>query len=118
MSVFETLQKQLIKSTLEYLLNSNGCKITLIDDKNNWSKPIPNNLSEILVIDITNWTLKSTKVENDYLYLTTAFGEEEFSKVFHFNEIIWITDLNGKLLYNKIMELEETQYTLYNLMKE
>lgn len=116
--IFETLQKNLIKSTLKYLLNNNGCKIIFSDDKSNWSKPIPNDLPEILVIDIINWTLENTKVEDEYLYLTTAFGREEYSKFFHFNEILSIVDLDGKLLYNKIMELEETQYTLYNLIKD
>jgi len=103
------IQKSLIKSVIEAESQS-GYKL-LLENNDNWNYELPENLKSqpTIVLDIVGWSLENSYLVDDGLFITVAFGENEYERLVDLDEILSIATMDGKLIYQKIMRFERNQ---------
>jgi len=103
------LQIELLKGVLEEEFYK-GVKLVLINS-DTWDFDLPETINKMkqIVIDIKGWTLEQSYVDDEGIFIMTAFGDDEYSRHFSFDEVINVISLEGRLLYQKIMGLDEIQ---------
>ncbi len=96
----------------------------VVVSKDNWDRPLPELLTKesSFLIKITGWTREETTLTNEGLYVKTAFGESEYSKLIPFNELIAIFNSDNQPIiikpYNQQHKTEAKKHTLMSLIKE
>lgn len=95
--------EEVFKRLLLYYDNKTAYNVIvpLTDD---WEFPLPkigNQGSATFMIEISNWTREGSRCTEDGLYIKTAFGEKENSKLFSFREVVAIIDAKGQVVIAK-----------------
>ena len=110
MNTYQYLQKNLLIATLETGFAHDGLKLVLANS-NTWEYELPSQFIDHphIVLDIKGWALEQSYVTDDGVFIQTAFGEDENSKLFSFDEVIQAISFDGILLYQKVMVLEEKE---------
>ena len=121
---------QLEKSFKDIMINehnnSDGYMI-IVPTTNDWEYDLPSEIqkTDLMRLDIKDWSREQSHLDDSGLYLTTAFGEDENSKFFPFNEIVSIYTIEGEELFTKkYYKLEQpvpepaikTNHTLKSIM--
>ena len=108
MNTYQYLQKNLLIATLETGFAHDGLKLVLANS-NTWEYELPSQFIDHphIVLDIKGWALEQSYVTDDGVFIQTAFGEDENSKLFSFDEVIQVISFDGKVLYQKVMQFEE-----------
>ena len=88
-SGIDYLSKKFVHDLIEELF-SKGVEFSLVvNNKEPWDIPIEKQ-ADVIKLDIMNWTFDESYVQEDGIYIVTAFGEEENSKFFHFDDVLQI----------------------------
>ena len=82
--------------------NSEGYCI-LVQTIDDWEYELPAELikTSLMKINIKDWTREESYTDNNGIYVKTAFGEDENSKFFPFNEIIGLYNFEDEQLFIK-----------------
>jgi len=106
--IYRDLQKELLANILVEGFDTGGLKLVLVNsDTWQYALPEPMDAHKQIVLDIKGWALEQSYVDDEGVFIQTAFGDDENSKHFSFDEIINIVTFEGRLLYQKVMSLEE-----------
>jgi hypothetical protein len=89
-------------------------------NNDNWDKPLPENIMKSfehqLILDIKEMALDRTYIDEatGEIILVSSFGNEEYSKVLDYDEIIAVLDLTGQpYIINNFTQEEEVQMIPY-----
>ena len=100
----------------------------LVPTTDDWEYDLPSTLDDAnyMKLEITGWTHEESYLDTDGIYLKVAFGEDENSKFFNFDQILSLMDLDGKpiltnLNYKPIIDKSiipepETKHTMKSIM--
>jgi len=105
---YNKMTEKFITEVLNAGFSNEGLKLVLANS-NTWDYDLPDNLKTqpTVVLDIKDWALDESRVESDGVFVKTAFGDDEYSKLFSFDEILQIITFEGVVIYVKTMQLEE-----------
>jgi len=105
---YRELQRDLIAETLLEGFDNGGLKLVLINS-DTWQYDLPEKIKDHkqIVLDIKGWALEGTYIDEEGVFIQTSFGEDENSRHFSFDEVVNIVTFEGRLLYQKVMNLEE-----------
>jgi hypothetical protein len=96
----------------------------LVPTTDDWEFPLPKNLTEVknMFIEISDWTKENSYYTDDGVYIVTAFGDDENSKLFRYEEIKALANENKLMLLTKPYDEQdinpepEKQLTLSDIM--
>ena len=100
------LQRNLLIATLEIGFANGGVKLGL-KNADDWEYALPDNVNKDgILLDIKNWSLDQSYITDEGIFIQTAFGEEENSKMFSFDDVIQVISFDNQLLYQKVIMFE------------
>ncbi len=121
----------IFKDFIKFEHDNMGDYALLVPVSNDWDYEIPSHLLEanFMRIDIVNWSHEQTFLTDDGVHVTVAFGEDENSRFFKFDEILALMNNKGEPIltninYKKKIELKsnekitepETTHTMSSIM--
>ncbi len=82
--------------------NSSGYRI-IVPTTDDWEYSLPTELlkHELMRLDIINWSREESYLDKSGIYIKIAFGEDENSKFFNFQDIVSIYSIEGEELFTK-----------------
>ena len=118
--------KKVFKEVLENEHNNSSNYSIVVKVTNDWEYELPESVksNDYIRLELTGWALEQTYITDEGIHVTLAFGEDENSRLFKFNEIIQITDdkahtIISNYLYSESINVEpetKTNYTLKDVM--
>jgi len=99
------IQKSMLKATIEEVSSYNdGFRLVLVNS-NTWDFDLPDNLKDqkFINIDLKGWSLEQSIFDDEGIFLQTAFGQDEYSRKFTWDEIVNVLTFDGRVLYQKVI---------------
>ena len=93
--------KEFLKNIITEALLT-GAKFHLMNS-NTWEHSLPQQFKDekAILLDIKGWSLEQTYLTDEGVFVQTAFGDEENSRLFLFDEIINVVSFEDEVLYQK-----------------
>jgi hypothetical protein len=108
MTEYQEIQMDMLAETVLHGFAEGGVKLVLRNsDTWEYTLPAPLNEHKQMVLDIKGWALEQSYVDEEGIYIQTAFGDEENSKHFSFDDVLNVVTFDGVLLYQKIMSFDQ-----------
>ena len=118
---YQKYMENALKEMVREMIKDQVSFSIVVNADDNWDKPLPKaNISQAaFMIKLFDWSLEKSYVKDDLsgLFVQTAFGEEEYSKLFAFSDISIVLDDSGSPLFTRVFESEEIKaYSFKDLM--
>jgi len=100
---------ELIKEIITHEFDNSDVVKLLLPSTDNWECPLPSSVtaSSYFVIDLVNWSKEESHHDDNGIYIRVAFGNEENSKFFRWDEIKGILASDNKFVVLKPYDTNE-----------
>ena len=109
---YKNIHIEFIQTIIDAGFASEGVKI-VFRNSDTWNFELPEALKEhkSIVLDIKGQSLEDSYVTKDGIFISTAFGDDVYTKLFDFDDVIQVITFEGDVIYHKTLSFEPTKVT-------